>query len=67
MNNVESPLLLPGIKMNTSPTNYRGYSQMQLVKVLGGVGVWFVAEVPLSGEVSTSSVLLKEFGDCRRG
>lgn len=35
MNNVEFPTLLPGIKVNTSPTNYRGYNQMQLVKFDG--------------------------------
>ena len=35
MHNVELPLLLPGIKINTSPTNYRGYNQMQLVKFDG--------------------------------
>ena len=35
MHNVEFPLLLPGIKINTSPTNYRGYNQMQLVKFDG--------------------------------
>ncbi len=35
MQNVEFPLLLPGIKINTSPTNYRGYNQMQLVKFDG--------------------------------
>ena len=32
MHDVEFPLLLPGIKINTSPTNYRGYNQMQLMK-----------------------------------
>ena len=31
MHDVELPLLLPGIKLNTSPTNYRGYNQLQLV------------------------------------
>jgi len=35
MHDVEFPLLLPGIKVNTSPTNYRGYNQMQLVKFDG--------------------------------
>jgi branched-chain amino acid transport system substrate-binding protein len=35
MHNVEFPTLLPGIKINTSPTNYRGYNQMQLVKFDG--------------------------------
>lgn len=35
MHNVEFPLLLPGIKINTSPTNYRAYNQMQLVKFDG--------------------------------
>jgi len=35
MHNVEFPLLLPGITINTSPTNYRGYNQMQLVKFDG--------------------------------
>lgn len=35
MHNVEFPMLLPGIRINTSPTNYRGYNQMQLVKFDG--------------------------------
>jgi ABC-type branched-subunit amino acid transport system substrate-binding protein len=35
MHDVEFPLLLPGIKINTSPTNYRGFNQMQLVKFDG--------------------------------
>jgi branched-chain amino acid transport system substrate-binding protein len=35
MHNVEFPMLLPGMKINTSPTNYRGYNQMQLVKFDG--------------------------------
>jgi branched-chain amino acid transport system substrate-binding protein len=35
MRNVEFPMLLPGIRINTSPTNYRGYNQMQLVKFDG--------------------------------
>jgi ABC-type branched-subunit amino acid transport system substrate-binding protein len=35
MQNVEFPILLPGIKINTSPTNYRAYNQMQLVKFDG--------------------------------
>jgi branched-chain amino acid transport system substrate-binding protein len=35
MHDVEFPLLLPGIKVNSSPTNYRLYNQMQLVKFDG--------------------------------
>jgi branched-chain amino acid transport system substrate-binding protein len=35
MTNVESPLLLPGIKLNTTSMNYLGYNQMQLVKFDG--------------------------------
>ena len=35
MHDVELPLLLPGIKINTSPTNYRGFNQMQLMKFDG--------------------------------
>ncbi len=35
MHDVELPLLLPGIKLNTSPTNYRGFNQMRLVKFDG--------------------------------
>jgi branched-chain amino acid transport system substrate-binding protein len=35
MHDVEFPMLLPGMKINTSPTNYRGYNQMQLVKFDG--------------------------------
>jgi branched-chain amino acid transport system substrate-binding protein len=35
MHNVEFPILLPGIKINTSPTNYRAYNQIQLVRFDG--------------------------------
>jgi branched-chain amino acid transport system substrate-binding protein len=35
MHNVEFPLLLPGIKVSTSPTNYRGFNQLQLEKFDG--------------------------------
>ena len=35
MQNAEFPLLLPGIKVNTSPTNYRAFNQMQLEKFDG--------------------------------
>jgi branched-chain amino acid transport system substrate-binding protein len=35
MHNVEFPMLLPGITVNTSPTNYRGLSQLQLEKFDG--------------------------------
>jgi branched-chain amino acid transport system substrate-binding protein len=35
MHDVEFPIVLPGIKVNTSPTNYRAYNQMQLVKFDG--------------------------------
>ena len=35
MHEVEFPMLLPGIKINTSPSNYRGYNQMQLVRFDG--------------------------------
>ena len=35
MHDVEFPFFLPGIKLNTSPTNYRGYNQLQLVKFDG--------------------------------
>jgi branched-chain amino acid transport system substrate-binding protein len=35
MHNVEFPMLLPGIKVNTSPTNYRGFNQLQLEKFDG--------------------------------
>ena len=41
MHDVEFPLLLPGIKINTSPTNYRGYNQMQLMKFDGKRWVQF--------------------------
>jgi len=41
MRDVEFPMLLPGIKVNTSPTNYRGYNQMQLVKFDGARWVPF--------------------------
>ena len=35
MHEVEFPMLLPGIKVNTSPTNYRGFNQLQLQKFDG--------------------------------
>jgi branched-chain amino acid transport system substrate-binding protein len=35
MHDVEFPMLLPGIKANTSPTNYRGFNQLQLEKFDG--------------------------------
>lgn len=35
MHDAAFPMLLPGITVNTSPTNYRGYNQMQLVKFDG--------------------------------
>ena len=35
MHDVEFPLLIPGIKVSTSATNYRGFNQMKLVKFDG--------------------------------
>jgi branched-chain amino acid transport system substrate-binding protein len=35
MHNVEFPMLLPGIKVTTSPTNYRAFNQLQLEKFDG--------------------------------
>jgi branched-chain amino acid transport system substrate-binding protein len=35
MHQVEFPMLLPGIKVSTSPTNYRGFNQLQLEKFDG--------------------------------
>jgi len=35
MHNVEFSLLLPGVKVSTSPTNYRGFNQLQLEKFDG--------------------------------
>ena len=35
MQGVDFPMLLPGIKVSTSPTNYRGYNQLQLEKFDG--------------------------------
>jgi branched-chain amino acid transport system substrate-binding protein len=35
MHDAEFPMLLPGIKVNTSPTNYRIYNQLQLEKFDG--------------------------------
>jgi len=32
LNNVENPVLLPGIKISTSPTNYHPITAMQLEK-----------------------------------
>jgi branched-chain amino acid transport system substrate-binding protein len=41
MHDVEFPMLLPGIKVNTSPTNYRIYNQLQLEKFDGKRWVQF--------------------------
>ena len=41
MHDVEFPMLLPGIKVNTSPTNYRGFNQLQLEKFDGKRWVQF--------------------------
>jgi ABC-type branched-subunit amino acid transport system substrate-binding protein len=41
MHDVEFPMLLPGIKINTSPTNYRGFNQLQLEKFDGTRWVLF--------------------------
>jgi branched-chain amino acid transport system substrate-binding protein len=41
MHDVEFPMLLPGIKINTTPTNYRGFNQMQLEKFDGKRWVLF--------------------------
>lgn len=35
MHNVEFAMLLPGVKVSTSPTNYRGFNQLQLQKFDG--------------------------------
>jgi branched-chain amino acid transport system substrate-binding protein len=35
MHDAEFPMLLPGVKVNTSPTNYRGFNQLQLEKFDG--------------------------------
>ena len=35
LHDVENPLLLPGIKINTSPTNYRPIRQLQLMRWSG--------------------------------
>ena len=35
LNDLELPLLLPGIKINTSPSNYRPIRQMQLATFNG--------------------------------
>jgi branched-chain amino acid transport system substrate-binding protein len=35
MHSVEFPMLLPGVKVSTSPTNYRGFNQLQLQKFDG--------------------------------
>jgi branched-chain amino acid transport system substrate-binding protein len=35
MRDVEFPLLMPGIKVSTNPTDYRGFNQMQLIKFDG--------------------------------
>ena len=41
MHQVEFPMLLPGITVNTSPTNYRGFNQLQLEKFDGKRWVLF--------------------------
>jgi branched-chain amino acid transport system substrate-binding protein len=41
MHDVEFPMLLPGVKVNTSPTNYRGFNQLQLEKFDGKRWVQF--------------------------
>jgi branched-chain amino acid transport system substrate-binding protein len=41
MHDVEFPMLLPGIKVNTSPTNYRGFNLLQLEKFDGKRWVQF--------------------------
>jgi branched-chain amino acid transport system substrate-binding protein len=41
MRDAEFPMLLPGIKINTTPTNYRGYNQLQLEKFDGKRWVLF--------------------------
>lgn len=41
MHDVAFPMLLPGIKINTSPTNYRGFNQLQLEKFDGKRWVLF--------------------------
>ncbi len=41
MHDAEFPMLLPGIKVNTSPTNYRIYNQLQLEKFDGKRWVQF--------------------------
>ncbi len=35
IHDVEFPMLLPGIRVNTSPTNYRLFNQLQLEKFDG--------------------------------
>jgi branched-chain amino acid transport system substrate-binding protein len=35
LHDLDSPVLLPGIKINTSPTNYRPIRQLQLVRWTG--------------------------------
>ena len=41
LHDLELPTLLPGIKVNTSPTNYRPIRQMQLEKFNGTTWVRF--------------------------
>jgi len=41
LHDVESPVLLPGIKLNTSPTNYHPVRAMQLEKWDGKTWVLF--------------------------
>ena len=41
LHDVENPVLLPGIKINTSPTNYHPITAMQLEKWDGKTWVLF--------------------------
>ena len=41
LHDLELPTLLPGIKVNTSPTNYHPIRQMQLAKFDGTIWVGF--------------------------
>jgi branched-chain amino acid transport system substrate-binding protein len=50
LHDLELPTLLPGIKVNTSPTNYHPIRQMQLVKFDGTGWVRFGDVIAGSGD-----------------
>ena len=50
LHDIELPNLLPGIKVNTSPTNHRPIRQMQLEKFDGATWVRFGGVITGGGD-----------------